>query len=396
MIIEYSLNKVMDFLNLNSWKAIKTEDLQGMYDQEKLSLARKYQQEKEQVSLISSTLNLIVMLVLMFSGAYAWLDNLLRQYTQNEMILSVLFFGFLGFCTSGMHLPFQMYNTFVIEEKYGFNKTTPATFVKDLFVGMVLSSVVGGGLLMLLTWIYGFTHSWFWLLAWLAVSGTSIFFAMFYTSWILPLFNKMTPLGDGTLRDGISELVAKTGFPMQKVMVMDGSKRSSKANAFFSGLGFKKTIVLYDTLIESMSEDEVLAVLAHEIGHYKRGHVYRSLVISLFNAAIMFFIFGIVAGSNAIPNSLHTLPSFHVSLLVFGMMYSPVGMIMNTVGNLVSRKHEYEADAFAKSQGLGNYLISSLKKLNTNHLSNPLPHPWYEFLHYSHPSVLKRIKALQE
>jgi STE24 endopeptidase len=258
----------------------------------------------------------------------------------------------------------------------------------------VLICIIGGALLSFIVWLQGISGSYFWLLAWATVSGFSIFMAMFYTSFLLPLFNKLTPLEDGPLKESIMAYANKVAFPVSNIQVMDGSKRSSKANAFFSGLGPKKSIVLFDTLINEMTQEEILAVLAHEVGHYKHKHIYKSMLISIVSTGIIFFIFGQIMNSDILGAVLGTPKSFHIALVVFSMLYSPISLITTPLMNLFSRKNEYEADAYAKQSYDAEPLISGLKKMSINHLSNLQPHPYYVFFHYSHPPLSARVEAL--
>jgi STE24 endopeptidase len=293
-------------------------------------------------------------------------------------------------------LPFDVYHTFVLEEKFGFNKTTVQTFVADKLKGILLGAVIGGGLLALLTFLYGWLGEWFWLSAWAVVAVFTIFFAMFYTSWLLPLFNKLTPLEDGDLRKSIVAYANKVDFPLTNIFVMDGSKRSSKANAFFSGMGSKKNIVLYDTLINESTIEEITAVLAHEVGHYKRKHILQSMALSVAQMGVMFYVFGWLAASPVMGEVLGAkVNNFHLSLIAFSLIYAPISMITGLLMNIFSRKNEYEADNYAKETYSEKPLITALKKMSINHLSNLQPHPAYVFFNYSHPTLWQRMKHLQ-
>jgi STE24 endopeptidase len=394
IIVEFLLSTWLEYLNNTTWSKPLPANVANLYDAEKYKKAAEYDQEKYKISLFSSILSVIITLSFILAGGFAWLDTLLRQYTQNEIILSLLFFGSMMFVSYLISLPFSIYSTFVIEEKYGFNKTTPKTFVLDTIKSTVLICIIGGALLSFIVWLQGISGSYFWLLAWATVSGFSIFMAMFYTSFLLPLFNKLTPLEDGPLKESIMAYANKVAFPVSNIQVMDGSKRSSKANAFFSGLGPKKSIVLFDTLINEMTQEEILAVLAHEVGHYKHKHIYKSMLISIVSTGIIFFIFGQIMNSDILGAVLGTPKSFHIALVVFSMLYSPISLITTPLMNLFSRKNEYEADAYAKESYDAEPLISGLKKMSINHLSNLQPHPYYVFFHYSHPPLSARVEAL--
>jgi len=310
-----------------------------------------------------------------------------------------LYFGILGIAADIFSTPFSVYSTFVIEEKFGFNKTTPKTFIFDKIKGWFLSAIIGGGLFSLIIWIFESTGIYFWLYAWFVVSVFSIFMAMFYSNLIVPLFNKQTPLEDGELRNAIQTFSEKVGFKLKNIYVIDGSKRSNKANAYFTGLGMKKRIVLYDTLIKNHSIDELVAVLAHEIGHYKKRHTLLGVFLSIFQTGLMLFILSLFIAkgselSEILSGALQAQASFHIGILVFGLLYSPLSLILGLIMNIISRKNEYAADHFAGKNFSAKALIEALKKLSVNNLSNLTPHPVYVFFHYSHPPLLERLKAL--
>ncbi|MFW6246036.1 MAG: M48 family metallopeptidase, partial [Tangfeifania sp.] len=301
------------------------------------------------------------------------------------------------FASDILNLPFSIYDTFVIEEKYGFNKTTPKTFVFDKIKGWLLGAIIGGGLLALIIFIYQKTQDMFWIYAWLVVAVFSIFMSMFYSNLIVPLFNKQTPLEEGELRTAIENFAEKVGFKLDNIFVIDGSKRSAKANAYFTGLGPKKRIVLYDTLIDDMKTDELVAVLAHEIGHYKKNHIIQGLIISLVQTGIVLFIFSLLIDSPHLSRALGVEePNFHIGLIAFGILYSPVSFVLGIFMNKLSRKNEYQADAFAAENYKPEALASALKKLSVKNLSNLTPHPKYVFFNYSHPPLLERLRYLKK
>ena len=326
---------------------------------------------------------------------FARVDEIARNISPNPVLEALIFFGIIGAASSIISLPFDIYGTFVVEEKYGFNKTSPKLFVIDKLKELALGIVIGGAILALLTFLFGLLGNKFWLAAWILVSGISVFIAAFYTSLLLPIFNKLTPLEGGELRASIEKYAQKVSFPLTNIFILDGSKRSTKANAFFSGLGGKKNIVLYDNLVNDMNTDEITAVLAHEVGHYKKKHVLQSIVISIIQMGIMFFLFGWLAGNPIMAEVLGAKQnSFHLSLITFSLLYAPLSMITGLLMNLFSRKNEYEADAYAKQTYSAAPLISALKKLSVNHLSNLQPHPAFVFLNYSHPTLLQRMRAM--
>ena len=340
---------------------------------------------------------MILMLAMLFFGGFAWLDNFVREYTQNPILMALMFFGILGFAADILTTPFSIYSTFVIEEKFGFNKTTPKTFILDKLKGWLLAAIIGGGLLALIVWIYNSTGEWFWVIAWGAIGGFTIFMTMFYSNIIVPLFNKQEPLEDGSLRTAIEKFSQKVAFKLDNIFVMDGSKRSTKANAYFSGLGAKKRIILFDTLIKDHTDNELVGILAHEIGHYKKKHTLTGTIISLLQTGLMLYILSLFIGNPVLSHALGAEQgSFHLGILAFGLLYSPLSLILGLIMNVVSRKNEFAADRFAGENFNPAALEEALKKLSVNHLSNLHPHPAYVFFHYSHPPLLQRLKALDE
>jgi STE24 endopeptidase len=301
----------------------------------------------------------------------------------------------IGFASTLFSLPFSYYGTFVIEDKFGFNKSSHKTFLEDFLKGLVISALIGGVLLSLIIWIYVWSEDYFWLLAFGVIALFMLLMTTFYSNIIVPLFNKQTPLEDGSLKVKINAFCDKVGFKLDNVFVIDGSKRSSKANAYFTGLGKRKRIVLYDTLISEMDEDEIVAVLAHEIGHYKKKHVVSSLIISLLNTLLTLYIFNLVAGNPDFTFALKAnVPSFYISVVTFGILFTPLSFLTAIFMNIFSRKNEFEADNFAAQNSSPSALSSALKKLSVNNLSNLTPHPIYVFFHYSHPTLLQRLDNL--
>lgn len=397
IVADYVFGTVLDKLNASWFSKPLPPVLQGIYDNEKYSRQQKYSYENYKFGIVSSTFSVIVLLVCYGCGLFGWLDSVLRTFIGNELLVTLAFFGIIIVANELINLPFEYYDNFVIEEKYGFNKSTKLLFFADKLKELLVTIVLGGGILALVAWLYSLAPQWFWLSAWAVVAAFSIFMQMFYSQLIVPLFNKQTPLAAGGLRTAIEDFAAKAGFELKNIYVIDSSKRSTKANAYFSGLGAKKRIVLYDTLIEQMTTEEIVAVLAHEIGHYKKKHTLSHLAVSLASNLLMFFLLGLCLGSPLLSEAMGAeQPSFHIGILAFAMLYVPVSIILGIGMNAFSRKHEYEADAYAKSFGLADSLVSGLKKLSSANLSNLQPHPAYVFVHYSHPTLLQRINALQK
>ncbi len=397
IVFDYILDQTLDYLNSTYWSNELPKELEGIYDAEKYKKSQDYQKVNQKFSTITSTLSFLAMLAMLILGGFAFLDNFARQFSSNEIVIALIFFGVLGFAADILSTPFSIYSTFVIEQKYGFNNTTVKTFIFDKLKGWLLAIIIGGGLIALLVYIYMVCGNNFWWIAWLALSFFMIFMTMFYSSIIVPLFNKQTPLEEGELRTAIEAFADKTGFKLNNIFVIDGSKRSNKANAYFSGLGSKKRIVLYDTLIKNHTTEELVGVLAHEIGHYKKKHTQKGIVISLLQSGLMLFLLSFFLSNPILSQALGvSIKSFHIGILAFGMLYSPLSTILSIAMNILSRKHEYEADHFAAVNYQPEALITALKKLSVDNLSNLRPHPAYVFFHYSHPPLLKRIEALSK
>ena len=372
------------------------KELEGIYNPEDYSKQQLYQKTNSQFGLLSGSFSFCVILCVLFFGLFGWLDVVLREYTNQFILLPLAFFGIVSLVNEIIELPFDWYSTFKIEEKFGFNKSTPKLFILDKLKGLLLMIILGGALLTAILFIYEYFGEYFWLLAWIVVSAFSLLMTFFYSEWIVPLFNKQTPLEDGELRNAIQSFAQKAGFELKNIYVMDGSKRSTKANAYFTGFGKKKRIVLFDTLIKDLTTEEIVAVLAHEIGHYKKKHILFSLFFSILSTGITFFVLSLFLGNRQLAEALGgQIPSFHLGLIGFSLLFSPISEFTGLFFNIISRKNEYEADAYAASFGLGGALISGLKKLSVNSLSNLNPHPLVVFWYYSHPSLLQRIERVK-
>ncbi len=396
LLLDYIVERGLAFLNARHVKTALPEPLKDLYNADEYAKQQDYFKENQRFGLFTASFSLVLILLMFVFGGFAFVDSLAHQLSGIELLVSVLFFGILFFANDLVGIPFELYSQFVIEEKYGFNKATAKVFIGDKLKGWLLGALIGGGLIALIATIYELTASYFWLLAWIVIAAFSVFINMFYSQLIVPLFNKQTPLEQGELRDEIQKFADEVGFNLKNIFVIDGSKRSTKANAYFSGLGAKKRIVLYDTLINDLSTKEIVAVLAHEIGHYKKKHSLLALAMSLVNSLIMLFILGYFLDSNALSQAFGIeQAAFHINLLAFGILYTPVSVVLSLLMYLVSRRNEYQADAYAASFGLGEDLISGLKKLSVKSLSNLQPHPAYVFFYYSHPTLLQRMDALR-
>lgn len=393
--ISFVTGQVLEYLNLKAMRPDVPDEVASFYDREKYRKSQEYHREVTRFSFITSTLSFVGSILMLVLGGFGWVDGLLRTVTENPILLALLFFGVLGLASDLLTLPFQWYSTFVIEEKYGFNKTTVRTFITDKLKGYVLGALIGGGLLAALIYLVETIGPDFWI--WFAAIAClfMLFMNMFYTSLILPLFNKLTPLPDGELKTAIEEFSNKINFPITNIFVIDGSKRSSKANAFFSGIGKKKKIVLYDTLIRNHTTEELVAVLAHEVGHYKKKHIIWSFVLGVVQIVFMLFMLAQMVFNEELSLALGgAQQAIHLNLLAFTILFSPISAITGLFMNIYSRKNEFEADAFARDTYNGKALAEALKKLSVDNLSNLYPHPAYVFVHYSHPPLLKRLERI--
>ena len=396
VVWEFILTKTLGYLNHKNKSPELPEELKEVYDEEKYEKSLKYENTKYRFGLLSSGFSIIVTLLMLILGGFGWLDEFVRQFTDNSIIIALYFFGIIALVQTIIGLPFSYYSTFVIEEKFGFNKMTKKLFFLDAIKGLLLSAILGGWILSLIVWIYSIAWDNFWWYAWIVMTAISVFFMMFYSSVIVPIFNKQTPLEEWELRDAIQKFADSVGFQLDNIYVIDGSKRSSKANAYFSGFWPKKRIVLYDTLIADVTTDELVAVLAHEIGHYKRKHTLQMLVFSVLQTGLMLYIFGLALSFSEVSQALWAQKgSFHVGSIAFGILFAPISIILGLFASILSRRNEYQADEFAGKHLDPELLIWALKKLSRNNLSNLTPHPAFEFFYYSHPNPIKRFAALR-
>ncbi|MCH7784555.1 MAG: M48 family metallopeptidase [Bacteroidetes bacterium] len=397
LIINFTVDKVLDYLNAKHFNDPIPEELNDVYDTVEYQKSQLYKDENYRFGIITSSLSLIATLAFFFFDGFALVDNWSRSFSENNIVVALIFFGVIMLASDIISIPFSYYHTFVIEEKYGFNKTTTRTFILDKIKSWLMIIVIGGLLLSLIVWFYETTGDVFWLYAWGIIAIFSFFMNLFYARLIVPLFNKQTPLEEGSLRSKIESYANKVGFKLNKVFVIDGSKRSTKANAYFSGFGKEKRITLYDTLIKDLEEDEIVAVLAHEVGHYKKMHIVFNLIATIATTGFTLWLLSLFIGNSLLSEALHvSQPSFHIGLIAFGVLYSPISEITGLVMNFISRKFEYQADDYARYTFDGPPLISALKKLSKNSLSNLTPHPSYVVAYYSHPTLLQRFKNLNK
>jgi STE24 endopeptidase len=397
LIGSYLLNLLADYLNLRALTEQLPEEFREVYDAEKYRQSQAYTRVKTQFALFVTTVDLALLLGFWFIGGFNWLDQFVRGWQLNAIWSGLLYIGILLLLQTVISLPFSIYSTFVIEERFGFNKTTPATFVLDLVKSLSLAIVLGGPLLAALLLLLEKAGPQAWLYCWLLMTLFTLFVQFVAPTWIMPLFNKFTPMPDGDLKAAILGYAQSVKFSLANIFVMDGSKRSTKANAFFTGFGRNKRIALFDTLIAKHTAPELVAVLAHEIGHYKKKHIVKGMVVSVLHAGVMFYLLSIFLTHPGLFEAFYMRqPSIYVGLIFFALLYTPIELVLAIFLNLFSRKNEYEADRFAvETTGHPENMITALKKLSVDNLSNLTPHPLMVFLHYSHPPVLQRVAAMR-
>ena len=402
MFALWKLELIATLLNLKTFPAAVPPDLADMMDTEKLAKARDYLRVNARFGILQSSISLTVLLMFWVLGGFAWLDGLARALATSDLLAGLVFMTLLLLGQALIGLPFAVYDTFVIEEGFGFNRATPRTFILDRLKGLLLAALLGLPLLAAVLWIFSHVaHAWLW--AWALVTAFQLALTYLAPSWIMPLFNKFTPMPEGDLKQAIEALGERCNFPLSGVFVMDGSKRSTKANAFFTGLGKRKKIALFDTLIDKSSQPELLGVLAHEIGHFRCGHIRQRLAVGILQSAVIFFLLGLATNPHgAFARLLFdafgvATISPHVGLVLFSILLEPVSKLLGVLANAWSRKHEFEADAYAaKATGNGGALGEALKKLSVDHLSHPTPAALRVWLDYSHPPLLQRLAALQK
>ncbi|MCG2462116.1 M48 family metallopeptidase [Flavobacteriaceae bacterium F89] len=396
LMLQFIVETVLDYLNAKRFQDSVPQELQDVFDTEEYKKSQDYKRTNYRFGLLTSTFSLALTLAFLIFGGFEWVDTIARSFTDSPIVMALIFFGIIMIGSDILTTPFSYYQTFVIEEKFGFNKSTKKLFFLDKFKGWLMTAVLGGGILTLVIWFFQWAGDNFWIYTWIVVAVFTIFMNMFYSRLIVPLFNKQTPLEEGQLKEKIENYAKKVGFELKKIFVIDGSKRSTKANAYFSGFGREKRVTLYDTLIKDLEEDEIVAVLAHEVGHYKRKHIIFNLTASILLTGLTLYILSIFINNPEVSLAIGvSRPSFHAALVGFGILYSPISEITGLVMNYMSRKFEFQADDYAKTTFSAIPLITSLKKLSKNSLSNLTPHPSYVFVHYSHPPLADRIRNLK-
>lgn len=396
IVLQFLMETVLDYLNSRKFQDPIPEELQDVFDNKEYLKSQAYKKDNYHFGILSSTFSIVLTLGFLIFGGFEWIDLLARNITENPILMALLFFGIIMIGSDIITTPFSYYQTFVIEEKYGFNKSTRKLFFLDKIKGWLMMAILGGGMLSMVIWFFQLAGNNFWIYALGLIAIFTVFMNLFYSRLIVPLFNKQIPLEEGSLKSKIENYAGKVGFKLQNIFVIDGSKRSTKANAYFAGFGKEKRVTLYDTLIKDLEEEEIVAVLAHEVGHYKRHHIIINLIISILLTGVTLFILSFFINNPEFSYAIGVSePSFHAALICFGILYSPISEITGLVMNILSRKFEFEADDYAKNTYKALPLINSLKKLSKNNLSNLTPHSAYVFLHYSHPPLIQRIRNLK-
>ncbi|PCH76289.1 MAG: peptidase M48 [Flavobacteriaceae bacterium] len=393
----FIVEQYIAWLNTKNYAKKIPDLLVGIYNKEAYKSSQLYKNTTYNFGLISSTFSFILIVIFFLFDGFSWVDTFAKSICEQPIGISLLFFGVLGLANEIITVPFAYYQTFYIEESVGFNNSTKTTFWMDKIKGLLLGLVLGGLFLAAIHWFYLQTSEHFWLYAWGLITCFSLLINLFYAQLIVPIFNKQTPLEAGELKNAITIFANSVGFSIHNIYVIDGSKRSTKANAYFSGFGPRKRITLYDTLLHDLTNEEIVAVLAHEIGHYKQRHIIYTMILSTLVTGVTFYILSLLIGNDTIAMALGVeKASFHIGLVAFGFLYTPISEVTGIILHAFSRRFEFEADDFAKKHGSGESLISALKTLSKKSLSNLTPHPWYVFMHYSHPSLLERIKNLKK
>ncbi len=396
LLIEYAVGVAANLSNLKSLRSEPPPALEGVYKLEDYRKSQEYSRTNTLFDFVTSTFSLVILLFFWFAGGFNYLDQIVRSWGFVPILNGLFYIGILLTGYNLLMLPFSIYHTFVIEERFDFNKTTPRTFLVDTVKGLGLAALIGAALLSGILALFEYAGYFAWIYCWIAVTVFSLILQYVAPTWIMPLFNKFTPVEPGELKEAIFNYARSVDFPIKNVFVMDGSKRSTKSNAFFTGFGHNKRIALFDTLIEKHTVPELIAVLAHEIGHYKKKHILQGTIINILHSGVLFFVLSIFLSSPGLYDAFYMdQQSIYAGILFFGLLYTPLEMVISVIMNALSRRNEYEADHFAaKTIQHPQHLIEALKKLHSGNLSNLTPHPFYVFLNYSHPPLLERIHAI--
>ena len=396
IVLNFLKDSILDYLNSTFFNKEIPVILSDIYDEKKYLKSQEYKKIQYRFSRIFNIYSFLILMLFFYLDGFLIVDNFSRSLFESELVISLSFFAIIYFGNDILRIPFSLYNTFIIEEKFGFNKTSIKTFINDKLKSWLLTILFGGGIISFIIFQFESIGQKFWIVAWIFISVLTVLINGLYTQVIVPLFNKQTKLEDGELKSEIEKYSKKVGFNLSNIFVIDGSKRSTKANAYFSGFGKQKRVTLFDTLINKSNKEQIVAVIAHEIGHYKKNHIIFNLLFSIIQTGIMLYILSLLIYMPIFSEALNIENhSFHIALVTFSILYTPISEISSIIFNLFSRKFEYEADEYADKSFDGKYLIQALKVLTKDSLSNLTPHPKYVWWHYSHPTLLERINQLQ-
>ena len=396
IVLNFLKDSILDYLNSTFFNKEIPVILSDIYDEKKYLKSQEYKKIQYRFSRIFNIYSFLILMLFFYLDGFLIVDNYSRSLFESELVISLSFFAIIYFGNDILRIPFSLYNTFIIEEKFGFNKTSIKTFINDKLKSWLLTILFGGGIISFIIFQFESIGQKFWIVAWIFISVLTVLINGLYTQVIVPLFNKQTKLEDGELKSEIEKYSKKVGFNLSNIFVIDGSKRSTKANAYFSGVGKQKRVTLFDTLINKLNKEQIVAVIAHEIGHYKKNHIIFNLLFSIIQTGIMLYILSLLIYMPIFSEALNIENhSFHIALVTFSILYTPISEISSIIFNLFSRKFEYEADEYADKSFDGKYLIQALKVLTKDSLSNLTPHPKYVWWHYSHPTLLERINQLQ-
>jgi len=396
IVLNFLKDSILDYLNSTFFNKEIPVILSDIYDEKKYLKSQEYKKIQYRFSRIFNIYSFLILMLFFYLDGFLIVDNYSRSLFESELVISLSFFAIIYFGNDILRIPFSLYNTFIIEEKFGFNKTSIKTFINDKLKSWLLTILFGGGIISFIIFQFESIGQKFWIVAWIFISVLTVLINGLYTQVIVPLFNKQTKLEDGELKSEIEKYSKKVGFNLSNIFVIDGSKRSTKANAYFSGFGKQKRVTLFDTLINKLNKEQIVAVIAHEIGHYKKNHIIFNLLFSIIQTGIMLYILSLLIYMPIFSEALNIENhSFHIALVTFSILYTPVSEISSIIFNLFSRKFEYQADEYADKSFDGKYLIQALKVLTKDSLSNLTPHPKYVWWHYSHPTLLERINQLQ-
>jgi STE24 endopeptidase len=397
LIVDFTLGLLADWLNLKALDHSLPKEFEGLYDAERYSKSQNYLKTNTRANWVATIVDLFVLIFFWFGGGFAFWDRTARSLGLNPVITGLIFIGGLLVLKAIIGLPFSIYHTFGIEARFGFNQTDLKTFVMDRLKGLILTLLLGGPLLVLVLWFFESMGPSAWWICWVVVIAYMLMAQFVAPTWIMPLFNRFEPIEDGALKNAIEEYAKAINFDLKGIYVMDGSKRSTKSNAFFTGFGRNRRIVLFDTLIEKHTVSELVGVLAHEMGHFKLKHIPKMMITGMIQMGVMFWILSYFLTYQGLFEAFYVAqPSVYAGLVFFGLLLSPLDLLLGLLFQAISRKHEYQADRFAvETSGQGEALIEALKKLTVHNLSNLRPHPFYVILHYSHPPLLERVNAIK-